>query len=205
MGSRSAGSQPRPRDRHTAAPMRHQRHSLPPRTEWTGWVRLRSVAAEAERRHGPLPRDRPGDEVPPIVDWARQPACLFWNVCRERVNAGGSNLGIGAGTPWLTRTNGAWAAIQQSAARGPPASGHLPAGRRTARPPNCSVAGRGYWEVQPPSTGKIAPVTSPAARDARKITAAATSSVVPTRPTGMLARTPARNAGLSSRSAVPGV
>ena len=62
-----------------------------------------------------------------------------------------------------------------------------------------------YCAVQPPSTGRIAPVTRPAARDDRKTTAAATSAVVPTRPMGIRARTWARNAGSSRRSAVPGV
>src|SRR5450759_3654550 len=67
-----------------------------------------------------------------------------------------------------------------------------------------SGAGLAYCAVQPPSTGRTAPVIRHEARDESNTTAAATSAVVPTRPIGMRARTPARNVGSSKRPAVPG-
>ena len=84
--------------------------------------------------------------------------------------------------------------------------GPVRASRRMGQPTTGLRLGHdAYWAVQPPSTGKIAPVISPDARDARKTTAAATSAVVPTRPTGIRSKTPARKVASSSLSAVPGV
>src|SRR5689334_8505436 len=45
-----------------------------------------------------------------------------------------------------------------------------------------------YHAVQPPSASRLEPVTSAAAGEARKTTAEATSSTVPTRPRGMRLR-----------------
>ena len=74
-----------------------------------------------------------------------------------------------------------------------------------AKQPTVPAPRHPYCAVQPPSSDRIVPVTRPAAREARNTTAAATSAVVPTRPSGMRVSTSARNAGSSRRSAVPGV
>ena len=53
------------------------------------------------------------------------------------------------------------------------------------RPEGPDAKTRFHCAVQPPSTRMLVPLTSPALGEARKITAAATSVVVPTRPIGM--------------------
>src|SRR5712691_3267134 len=62
-----------------------------------------------------------------------------------------------------------------------------------------------YQAVQPPSTSRLDPVTSPAAGEARKTTAEATSSTVPSRPNGMRSSTHLRNTGSSKNGLVSGV
>ena len=117
---------------------------------------------------------------------------------------------FGASSWWVRSRPGAAHPCAVISRTGRPSGGreladpHVGVGKRTAPGLARVDAQSGYCAVQPPSTGRIAPVTRPDARDDRNTTAAATSAVVPTRPMGIRARTPARNAGSSSRSAVPG-